>query len=457
MKKLTRCSLLSLLLITMASGPVLAQAPATELPPRAAPTVHVENSALPTIDATPAFDAARATAGYLSRVNGVARASSDAYFDGGLWLQLLDLLWALGIAGLLLFTGLSARLRDWAEERTRWRSGQVMLYGAGYVAAFTLLDLPLTLYEGFFREHAYGLSNQDVLAWAGDFGIQFALTLVAAVIVLPIFYAAVRAARDAWWLWGTGLAILLLVVQLVITPVFIAPLFNHVEVMADSPLQRQIVSLARANQVPATAIYVSDDSRQTSRISANVSGFLGTARITLNDNLLKQGTPDEVLAVVGHEIGHYVMGHATRLVLLFGLVLLLAFGFTAWGFGVAVDLFGGNWQVRKVEDVAGLPLLAALAGLFFFLVTPLTNTITRTAEEQADLFGLNAARRPDAFATAMLKLSTYRKLEPGDLEEAIFFDHPSGRTRIETAMAWKREHMHDADMRLVEGPGVDGR
>ena len=186
MKKLTRCSLLSLLLITMASGPVLAQAPATELPPRAAPTVHVENSALPTIDATPAFDAARATAGYLSRVNGVARASSDAYFDGGLWLQLLDLLWALGIAGLLLFTGLSARLRDWAEERTRWRSGQVMLYGAGYVAAFTLLELPLTLYEGFFREHAYGLSNQDVLAWAGDFGIQFALTLVAAVIVLPL-------------------------------------------------------------------------------------------------------------------------------------------------------------------------------------------------------------------------------------------------------------------------------
>jgi STE24 endopeptidase len=454
MKKLTQCGVFLLLLASILSGPVLAQTPEPQLPPRAAPTVHVDASALPVLDATPAFDAARATTQYLSRVSGPARARSDAYFEGGYWLLLLDLVWALGIAGLLLFTGLSARLRDWAEERTRSRAGQVMLYGAAYVVIVTLLDLPLSLYEGFFREHAYGLSNQSFLDWASDFGIGVALTLVATVIVLPIFYAAIRAAREAWWLWSAGLAILLLIIQLVIYPVFIAPLFNHVTVMADSPLQQKIVSLARANQVPATAIYVSDDSRQSSRISANVSGFLGTARITLNDNLLKAGTPDEVLAVMGHEIGHYVMGHATRAILLFGLVLLLGFGFTAWGFGAATDFFGGHWQVRKVEDVAGLPLLAALASLFLFLVTPLTNTITRTAEEQADLFGLNAARKPDAFATVMLKLSSYRKLEPGDLEEALFYDHPSGRTRIETAMAWKKEHMHDPDIRTVEGPGI---
>jgi len=454
MKKLTQCGVFLLMLALAVSRPALAQTPEPQLPPHAAPTAHVESSTLPVLDATPAFDAQRATAGYLSRVNGAARARSNAYFEGGYWLQLLDLLWALGIAGLLLFTGLSARLRDWAEERTRSRSGQVMLYGAGYVAAVTLLGLPLTLYEGFFREHAYGLSNQSFLAWAGDFGITVALALVATVIVLPIFYTAVRAARELWWLWGAGLAILLLIVQLIITPVFIAPLFNHLEVMADSPLKQQILSLARANQIPADAITVSDDSRQSNRISANVSGFLGTTRITLNDNLLKSGTPDEVLAVVGHEMGHYVMGHATRTILLFGLVLLLGFGFTAWGFGAATDFFGGHWQVRKVEDVAGLPLLAALASLFFFLITPLTNTIIRTGEEQADLFGLNAARKPDAFATVMLKLSTYRKLEPGELEEAIFFDHPSGRTRIEMAMTWKKEHMHDPDIRTVEGPGV---
>jgi len=455
MKARTGCGVLLLLMLW--TGAAAAQDAGPQLPPVAAPTVHIQSSSLPTIDATPALDAERATTEYLARVGGETRARSDAYFEGGYWLQLLDLLWALGVAGLLLFTGLSTRLRDWAEERTRSRATQVMLYGMGYAVTVTLLTLPLTLYEGFLREHAYGLSTQTFAGWAGDFGIQFALTLVTVAIVLPIFYAAVRAARETWWLWGAGLAVVLLIVQLVIFPVFIAPLFNHYDRMPDGPLQQKIVAMARANQVPADAIWVSDASRQSNRISANVSGFLGTARITLNDNLLKQGTPDEVLAVMGHEIGHYVMGHSTRIVLLLGLVILAAFGFVAWSFGAATDFFGGTWQVRRVDDVAGLPLLVALASLFFFLVTPLTNSIVRTAEEQADLFGLNAARKPDAFATVMLKLSSYRKLEPGGLEEAVFYDHPSGRTRILTAMEWKKEHMHDADVRTVEGPGIGDR
>ena len=117
------------------------------------------------------------------------------------------------------------------------------------------------------------------------------------------------------------------------------------------------------------------------------------------------------------------------------------------GFWFAVELFGGQWQVRRVEEVAGLPLLAGLSVLFLFLATPVTNSISRTSEYQADIFGLDAARKPDAFATVILKLSTYRKLEPGKWEEIIFYDHPSGRTRIETAMRWKKEHIADFDIR----------
>jgi len=453
MKKLAWCGILLLLAQFVSMPCAFAQG---GQPPIAAPTIHVETGTLAPVDTTPSFNADRAVTVYLARVNGAARERSDAYFDGSTWLQLIDLLWALGIAGLLLFTGLSTRLRDWAEERTRSRSGQVMLYGTAYIAFVTLLTLPLSLYEGYFREHAYGLSNQTLLAWAGDFGIALALMLIAGAVILPIFYMLVRSAREAWWLWGAGLAILLLILQLAVYPVFIAPLFNHFDRMPKGPLQQKIVSLARANQIPADDIWVSDASRQSNRISANVSGFIGTTRITLNDNLLKRGTPDEVLAVLGHEMGHYVMGHNTRLILTFGLILLLGFGFTAWGFGAATDFFGGTWQVRKVEDVAGLPLLVALASLFFFLVTPLTNSITRTAENQADIFGLDAVRKPDAFATVMLKLASYRKLEPGELEEALFYDHPSGRTRIETAMIWKKEHMHDEDIRQMDGPGVGG-
>jgi STE24 endopeptidase len=141
------------------------------------------------------------------------------------------------------------------------------------------------------------------------------------------------------------------------------------------------------------------------------------------------------------------MGHVTRGILMSGLVVILGFAFANRGYLLLLEFFGGQWQVRKISDVAGLPLLTALASLYFFLAMPLTNSIIRTAEYQADLFGLDAVRKPDAFASVMLKLSTYRKLEPGKWEETIFYDHPSGHTRIETAMRWKKEHIADPDIR----------
>ncbi len=430
--------------------PAMAQTDAAapvQLGPRAAPTHHVEVGALPTMDTTPSFDAAAATERYLAQVGGAARAKSDAYFEGGYWLQLVDLIYGLVIAGLLLGLRLSDRLRDWAEERTHSRYGQTLIYVGIYTAAVTVAGLPLAVYEGFFREHAYGLSTQSFWAWAGDFGINFAVSLVVSLIALPILYFVIRRAHEAWWAWGAGLSVILLVLEFALAPVFVAPLLNHYSPLPASPLKERVLSLARANEVPVDNVWLVDASRQSNRISANVSGFLGTTRLSLNDNLLKQCPPDEVLAVLGHEMGHYVLDHATRLILLMGLVFAGGFLFANWGFRWLTGLFGGSWNVRRLEDVAGLPLLAALASLYGFVMTPVTNTIIRTTEQQADIFGVNAVRQPDAFARVTLKLSTYRKLEPGAWEEIIFYDHPSGRTRIETMMRWKKEHIADPDIR----------
>ena len=438
------------LLLAALSFPAAAQ-PAVwdlpQLPPHAAPTARVQVGALPVMDTTPAFDPDKATAKYLAKISGAARARSDAYYEGGYWLQLLDLLYALAVAGLFLWSGLSVRIQDWAASRTNSRGYQVMLYVATYVPVTVAATFPLTLYEGFFREHAYGLSNQSFLQWLGDFGIQFALTFAACLFLLPFFYAVVRRTRAQWWIWGAGLAILFQIFVIVIWPGLIAPLFNHYSPLPESPLKAKILALARANDVPVDNVFLVDASRQSNRVSANVSGFLGTARISLNDNLLKQGSQDEVLAVMGHEMGHYVMGHVTRSVLLESLVILAGFVFINWAFWFGCDVFGGQWQVRNVGEVAGLPLLVALSALFLFLAGPATNSISRVIEYQADIFGLNAVRKPDGFAEAMLKLSTYRKLEPGNLEEALFYDHPSGRRRIAAAMRWKKEHIGDSDIR----------
>src|SRR5665213_1837895 len=435
-----------------ALAPAMAQDQVQGLPPRAAPTAHVQVQQLAVVDATPNFDASRATAAYLAQVNGAARARSDAYFEGGYWLMVVDLLWTLVVTGLLLWLGISNAIRDWAAERTHSRVSQAMIFGVVYVAIMTVAQFPLSVYEGFFREHSYGLSNQNFLAWLGDQGTSLALSLVAALIFVPLLYGAIRRTRESWWLWGAGLVILFQIVTAVIFPLFIAPLFNHYSPLPDSPLKAQILAPARANDSPADHVWLVDASRQSNRISANVSGFLGTTRISLNDNLLHQGTPDETLAVLGHEMGHYVMGHMTRLILLEGLVTIIAFAFMHWGFIFTTEFFGGQWQVRRVEDIAGLPLLVALYSIFFFLATPVTNTISRTTEHQADIFGLDAVRKPDAFATVALKLSTYRKLEPGKWEEVIFYDHPSGRTRIMDSMVWKKEHIRDVDIRDTVSP-----
>jgi STE24 endopeptidase len=417
---------------------------------RAAPVTPVTEQALPSRTATAhpvSFDPAKATNAYLARVSGEARRRSDSYFEGGYVLTFVDGLYAVAVAALLLWTGFSARMRNIAQRFTRSRFLQVPIYVVMFVTATAVLSFPLTLYEEFFREHSYGLSNQNFAQWFRDFAVGFLVQLVIAAIALAIIYAVIRGAKRTWWAWGTVVAVILSAFLTMAAPVFITPLFNHYYPLAESPIKEKILSLAKANAIPVDNVYEFDASKQSKRISANVSGLFGTTRISMTDNLLNRCTPAEIEAVLGHEMGHYVLSHAFIGTTWLALVLLVAFLFLDRGFRALVNVFGGNWEVRNIDDPAGLPVFVALLSVFFLLATPVTNTITRTLEAQADIFGLNAARQPDGFATATLKLSEYRKLDPSPLEEFVFYDHPSGRTRIAGAMRWKTWHLNDPDIK----------
>jgi STE24 endopeptidase len=222
--------------------------------------------------------------------------------------------------------------------------------------------------------------------------------------------------------------------------VAITPIFNDPKRLTDQRVIAPILSLARANGIATGEVWEIDASRQTTRVSANVSGLLGTERITLNDNLLNRTSLPEIEAVMAHEMGHYVLNHVYKFLLEYGLVIVLGFWVVSLYFERLRARFEASWGVAGIADPAGLPLVALLLGAFMFVMTPAVNTIIRVAELEADLYGLNAARQPDGFARVALELSAYRKLEPGPIEEAIFYDHPSGRTRILTAMRWKAEH-----------------
>jgi STE24 endopeptidase len=232
-----------------------------------------------------------------------------------------------------------------------------------------------------------------------------------------------------------------------VAPVFIAPLLNTYKPITDATIRDSILALARANEIPVDQVYEFDASRQTTRVSANVSGLLGTTRISLNDNLLKQCSLPEIRHVMGHEMGHYVLNHTMKLVAGFAIFAFIAFLLTRSLFDWAVRKWGARWDVRGIADPAGFPLLVLIFTTFGFLFTPITNSVSRIMEREADAFGLNTAREADGFAQSALKLSSYRKLNPRPIEEIIFYDHPSGRARIRMAMDWKAAQLPCGDVR----------
>jgi len=385
------------------------------------------------------FDVDKATEAYINLLSAQDRARSDAYMEGGYWLQLWNFVYGLGLAWLLLGTRLSARMRNLSERVGRWRWLHTFIYSAQYVVVATVLSFPLTVYQGFFREHSYQLATQTFGAWMGDQLTGLVVGVLLGSVALTVIYAVIRKASNTWWVWGTGASVLLLIFVVFISPIYISPLFNDYKTLEDGPLRTSIISMAHANDIPADDVYWFDASRQSTRISANVSGLLGTTRISLNDNLLNRTSPEEVEAVMAHEMGHYVLNHGPKMIINFGLVLAFGFAFVAWGFNPALRRWGQNWDVRDVGDTAGVPLFAALLSIYFLAATPVTNGIIRVHESEADNYALNVSRQPDGFARVAMRLSEYRKISPGPWERFVFYDHPSGRDRVHMSMLWKSE------------------
>jgi STE24 endopeptidase len=265
--------------------------------------------------------------------------------------------------------------------------------------------------------------------------------LIVVSLMLSGLYAIFRRTPRTWWIWGTIGSVIFLILGIMLSPIYIEPLFNTYKPLKDAATSEPILAMARANQIPVTQVFEFDASRQSNRVSANVAGFLGTTRIALNDNLLKQCTLPEIREVMAHEMGHYILNHSTKLIIYFGLFFLLGFAVVRAFFDAAVRRWGERWGVRGIADPAGFPLLSLIFAAVFFLLTPLSNTAIRVTEREADAFSINTSREPDGMAQVALKLGAYRKLDPAPLEEFIFFDHPSGRARIRMAMDWKAAHL----------------
>jgi STE24 endopeptidase len=391
----------------------------------------------------PTFDVGRATDAYIATIPAADREKSDDYYEGGYWIEAWGTLITVGLCVLLLRLRFAARLRDFVAARGRGPWLQSLIVAAGFFLALSILSLPWALYTDFYREHDYGMSNHTLGGFIGEWALMTVISVAVLGLAVSGIYRLVSRVRERWVLWATAITAVFILFIFTVQPVVLDPLFNDYQPLPAGEVRDSILALAQEAEVPVDDVYWFDASKQTKRISANVSGLGGTARIALNDNLLNGTSLPEIRAVMGHEMGHYRLNHGIKLGIGFTLVLGIGYFAISRTFGRLQRRHGDRFAIRDIADPAGLPLAFAIFAVVMYLLTPFTNSMVRVAEVQADAFGLDAAKEPHGFASVAMRLSTYRKLEPGALEEVIFYDHPSGRARVERSMRWLADHPPD--------------
>ncbi len=326
------------------------------------------------------------------------------YYRSGNVLWAIGTLWGFAVPCLLLFTGFSARLRDAAGRIGRRRFLTIAVYGILFTLVTFVLDLPLAFYEGFVREHAYGLSDQTAAKWWSDAFTALGIGCVFTTAVLWFPYWLLRKSPRRWWLY-TGLATApLLAFLLFVTPIWIEPLFNDFGPMKDKALETQILDLAGRAGIEGSRVFEVNKSVDTRTVNAYVTGFLNTKRIVLWDTILAKLTPREVLFVMGHEMGHYVLGHTYQVIALGTALALLGLWVIHRSAGGLIARFRDRFGFSELADVASLPLIALLFSLVAFALSPAVLAFARHNEHEADRFGLEITRDNHDCATAFVKL-----------------------------------------------------
>jgi STE24 endopeptidase len=381
------------------------------------------------------FDPNAATARYIDSLGPAALQKAHDYTVGKEWMLLWALLVSAVVTWLIVRSGVLDRIeRRIAEPR---RNLRVFVIAFVYTIVSTILSLPWAIYADWWREKSYGRTSQPF----GDYLGQAALATLISAVLVSIFligvYWLMRRSGKHWWIWSGGLAAIGLAFVMLLAPILIEPLFNKYTPVPPGQVRDAVVEMAQRAGIPPNKVYMYNGSRQSNNFTANAGGVGSTARVAISDVAFKNASLDEVRAVTGHEIGHYVLKHTWWGVLFFSILAVILFWLADRLYPRFARLFGTD---AVISDPRGLPVIAFMVSLFGLLCLPLLNTFSRTLETQADLYSLRTENRPDALSTALVKTAEYRYPRPGRLEEIIFYDHPSVETRVRRAMEWKAAH-----------------
>jgi Zn-dependent protease with chaperone function len=361
------------------------------------------------------------------------------YYRSGNALWVIGTVLGLAIPALLLFSGISARLRTTAFRiGRRWLAG-LALYAVLVTVLTALLGLPLAFYQGFVRQHAYGLSEQSLEKWAGDWLIALGVSAVGLALVLWIPYLLLRWSPKRWWLYAGLATAPIATFVLLISPIWVDPLFNHFGPMKDKALEARLLRLATRAGIPGSRVYEVRKSVDTRTVNAYVTGFGGTKRIVLWDTLLEKLTPDEIEFVMAHEMGHFVLRHVLTLIVVATLLATASLYVIHRVAGWIIRRHTRSFGFERLSDPASFPLLLLLGTLVSLIATPLVLALSRHQEHEADRFGLELTRNNYAAATTFVRLQQENLAvpRPGALYRLWRGSHPSLGDRVDFANRYR--------------------
>ena len=379
-----------------------------------------------------AFDAELATKAYIDGLGAEALAEAAAYTTGNQWIMLWSLVVSIISTWLIIRSGILNRLNDRFANSSLFTRAFVV--SAVFMIVSAIIELPWAIYTSWYRQLQYDMTSQPLGDFLSQSGIGLAISSVIAGLLLAIFYLLIKRAGKLWWAWFGGVTACFTALMMLLGPTLIQPLFNDYVPVPDGEVKTAIEAMAIEADIPTDRIFMYDGSRQSNNFTANVAGIGASARIAISDVALKEADLDEVKAVTGHEIGHYVSGHVWWVIVLLSTQFAVAFLLADRLFAPTARLFGANEDIR---NPSGIPVLMLLVGILMTLIQPFNNTLSRMNEADADRYSLETVNLPDGLASALVKTAEYRNPRPGKLEEWLFYTHPSVESRVRMAMEWK--------------------
>lgn len=355
------------------------------------------------------------------------------------WLEICDLAVSFGFLAVLLATGWTNTLRDWAVGMARDHYVLQLFY---YVLFLSILSKVLGFgldFYGFRLEHRFNLSSQRLGSWLKDSAKGWVLGLVLGTVLCEIVYALIRTSPDHWWIFGWLIFLGLFIFFAQIAPVVLFPLFYKFVPLQNEGLKERLMRLGERAGTRVRGVYEWKLSEKTKKANAALTGLGNTRRIIVADTLLENYNDDEIEAVLAHELGHHVHGHILKMIVVEAIVTLAGFWAANEVLHYAIDQ---QHMFEHMSDFANLPLLALVSTVLSVLLMPALNAYSRYTERQADLYCWKSVPSIAPYVSAMEKLNRQNLSEshPSRLVEILFHSHPPVSKRIAAAEDWARKH-----------------